>query len=202
MIKIITCWMRGSGHAGIFAALFFPLILVGDPSVHKLRTFNISSPPHASWRLMVQGGDSIWVHRARSPQQFLMMGIMSIEIVPERWSMEDQELAQAIIHDFHIESGSTLQDEMFEVKTIEGKRFFPNSALLQAFHSNPLQVNLTAHELVYVFIGERKVSERPALYLFAFTDVHDQEVIFEEDFQEFYSVLRSFKLREKEEPVG
>ena len=147
---------------------------------------------------MSQGPNSIWFHRAVSINEFSMIGAVEIEISQDRWSMSDKEMAKMEIEDYRettLNSGHVFKDKAFKILTLQGKRFFADAAILPAIHSMPIDPNLEAHELVYIFIMPREPSTEPHLYFFIFTDVHHKDASFEDNLKEFHFVLKSFKTR-------
>ncbi len=195
----------GMGRWGLLLAMVLPLSLSSEPQHYDLLTFGLSAPSGVGWEVMSHGVESIWFRRAASEREFSMIGITAMkEIAQDRWTMSDQELAQAVIQDYRqstLRSGHVFTDETFETLTIEGKRFFADTALLPVIHTLPVDPNYMAHELVYIFIVPRKPAAHPFLYFFLFTDVHRKDHIFNDDLQEFLSVLKSFEPKPPGEPI-
>lgn len=87
-------------HVKLLFAFFPALWWVGEPQHYDLKTFDLSAPPGVGWEVMSHGVESIWFRRAASEREFAMIGITAMkEIAQDRWTMSDQELAQAVIQD-------------------------------------------------------------------------------------------------------
>lgn len=134
-----------------------------------------------------------------------MIGVVGTEDIPrDYWAMEDESLAKAVIRDYRqstLDSGHAFNGERFETVEIGGKRFFADAAFLSAIHGMPVAPDITAHELVYIFIGPREPQTQPYLYSFMFKDFHRKGVDFEDHLAQFVSVLESFRPKDRRNPA-
>ena len=182
---------------GCLAVVILPLIVLADTQRYELKTFSVDRPPHSDWRLMTKGPDSIWFHRAVSIDEFSMISAMKLKMAADQWVLDDQALSSILIQEYRestAQAGHQVTDEVSDVRTIGGKRFYTNSVTLPAIHAQPVDRSFVAKELIYIYIVPRESASRPDLYFFAFTDVRGKKIPFDQNQKEFLAVLKSFQL--------